>query len=336
MTAAEFDKILEQGPLPPLILLYGEEGYLIERAVRRVCDLAVPPESRDFNWQRFRAKDIQATAILDAASTLPVFSPRRLVFLQDAHEAPAAELEGLLGYLRDPAPETVLLVCAEKIDARRKFYQEFKKGGAVVEFKRYKDHQIPGFIKERARAEGRSFTEDAMALFCRRLGNDLQQIEAELTKLFSFLGEKRLVDVADVDAVVCATRVDSIFNLTDALGNKKRNEAMAVLGRLLDEGEPPLLILTMMVRHFRHLWKTRQLLEEKAGRGDIACRVEINPYFVGALIEQSRGFSAGEYRALFERFLAVDLALKSSGAHPAALLEGLVLDICAHRGAPKK
>jgi DNA polymerase III subunit delta len=336
MTSAEFNKILEEGRLPALLLFYGEERLLIDRAVKLVCDLAVPPEARDFNWHRFRGKDIQGAAILDTAYTLPVFSPRRLVFLQDAQEAPASELEALLGYLRDPSPETLLLITTEKIDARRKFYQEFKKVGTLVEFKRYKDHQIPAFIQEQARADARSFTEDAMALFCRRLGNDLQEIQAELEKLFSYMGEKKLVDVADVNAVVCATRVDSVFDLTNAMGGRKTEDALKCLGRLLDEGMAPLLILTMMVRHVRNLWKTRQLMEEKAERGEIAQRIEVNPYFINGLMSQARMFSAAQFRDLFDRFLAVDLALKSSGAHPGALLEGLVLDVCRDSSKAKK
>ncbi len=336
MTVAEFEKILDEGRIPPLLLLYGEEGYLIDRAVKRLCDLVVPPEARDFNLHRFRGKEIQATAILDTLQTLPVFSPRRLVFLQDVQDAPAAELEVFLGYLRDPAPESVLLITADKIDARRKFYQELKKTGTVIEFKRYKDHQIPAFIQEQARSEGKSFTEDAMALFCRRLGNDLLEIQAELIKLFSYMGKKSLVDVTDVNAVVCATRVDSVFDLTNAMGGKKTGDALTCLGRLLDEGMAPLLILTMMVRHFRSLWKTNRLLDEKVGRGDIARRIEINPYFVNGLMAQARTFTTAQYRDCFDRFLAVDLALKSSGAHPAALLERLVIDVCGGNFEKKK
>lgn len=332
MTPAEFNKILDDGQLPPLLLLHGEEGYLIERAVERVLDLVVSPEARDFNFQRFRGKEAQAVAILDTARTFPVFNPRRLVHIQDAQDVPAAELEALLGYLRNPVPETLLLITADKIDARRKFYQELKKTGTVVEFRRFKDYQIPAFIKEQARAEGRSFTEDAMALLCRRLGSDLQEIHGELNKLFSYMGQRTLVDVSDVAAVVSDTRVDSIFDLTNAMGERKTAEALRLVTRLIDEGMAPLLLLTMMVKHFRNLWKTSQLMEERTGRGDIARRIEVNPYFMDALMSQARRFSSSQYREMFDRFLAADLALKSSGAHPSASLEGLVLDICGGSG----
>ena len=40
--------------------------------------------------------------------------------IKNIHEARAEQLEGLLDYVADPVPETVLLLTAEKIDARRK------------------------------------------------------------------------------------------------------------------------------------------------------------------------------------------------------------------------
>ena len=332
MTPAEFQKMLDEHRIPPLLLLYGEEGFLLDRAVHRVCESAVPRDARDFNYQVFQGKDIAAAVVLDAARTLPIFSPRRLILLRDLQHVPAGELELFLPYLRDPLPETVLLFTADKIDGRKKFFQEFRKRGELVEFRRLYDNQIPAFVREQAKGAGRTLTEDAMALFCRRTGNDLREIHAELTKLFSYLGEKTLADVEDVAAVVSDTRADSIFDLTNALGAGRTQEALRLTGRLLEDGMAPLLILNMMVRHYRNLWKTRELVDKKATPGEIAKRVGVNPYFVEGLTAQARRVSPASFQRGFELFLAADLALKSSGAHPSALLEKLVLDLGEGRG----
>lgn len=327
MTPAELNKRLDERRFPPLLLLYGEEGFLLDRAQQRLRDLVVPADARDFNFHVFHGKELKAEAAIDNARTLPVFNPYRLVLVKDLQHAPAGELDPFLGYLRDPCPETVLLFTADKIDARRKFFQEFKKHGEMVEFRRLYDNQIPAFVKEQARGAGRSLTEEAMALFCRRVGTNLQEIHGELTKLFSYLGEKKLADADDVAAVVSDTRTESVFELTNALGARRAAEALKVLERLLDEGVAPLVILTMVVRHFRNLWKARELLDRREGAGEMARLLGVNPYFVEGLISQARHFPAGKYPRLFELFLATDLALKSSGAHPAALLENLILEI---------
>lgn len=327
MTQAELQRAIRDRRLPPVLCLHGEESFLAEQAWRAILETLVPPEARDFNFQQFPGRETRAEALLDAVRTLPVFTDRRLVLVKDAQELPAAELDALLDYLSDPVPESLLLLVCAKIDGRRKFFQALKKQQALVEFKRLYDNQIPGFVKERARAAGRTLTEDALALFCRRVGSNLQEIVGELDKLFAYLGDQPLADVADVAAVVSDSRVDSIFDLTNAIGSGDAAGALRLLGRLLGEGQAPLMILSMMVRHFRQLWLAHEYLEQGAARSAIARGVGINPYFVDGVIQQARRFSPERFRKAFELFLAVDLALKSSGAHPSALLERLVLEI---------
>ncbi len=331
MTPAELQRAIAEQRIPSLLCVCGEESYLVEQAWRQVLAAAVPEDARDFNFQQFQGKEAKAATLLDALLTLPVFAPRRLVLVKNAHELPAAEQDGLLDYLHAPLQESVLLLVCAKVDARRKFFQAFKKAGGLLEFKRLYDNQIPGFVRDRLRDANRSMTEDALALFCRRVGSDLQEVVGELGKLFAYLGERDLADVDDVAAVVSDSRVDSIFELTNALGNGDSGEALRLLGRLLADGQAPLLVLNLIVRHFRQLWQTRELLDQGAGSGEVARRVGVNPYFVDSLVRQARRFSSPRFRRAFELFLDTDLALKSSGAHPAPLLEKLILEIAGPR-----
>ncbi len=324
MKSAELDKMLGSGKISPLLLLHGEETFLLEKALLRLLNVTVP-EARDFNYQLIRGREVRAAVIIDAARTLPVFSSYRLILIKETEEIPAAELDAFIPYLRDPCLETVLVFTAEKIDGRRKFFQEFRKHGQLFEFRRLYENQIPAFVEEQARSAGFFFTGDALAQFCRRVGNNLQEVHGELMKLFSFLGDRTLADVADVAAVVSDTRIDSIFDLTNAIGQKKTVEALLLLERMLGEGMAPLLILSMLVRHFRQLWMARELLDQKTAPREIAKQLGINPYFLEGLLHQARRFSTTGYRQAFELFLEVDQALKATGAHPAARLECLIL-----------
>jgi DNA polymerase-3 subunit delta len=134
MTQAELQRALAEHRIPPLLCLYGAEGYLVERTWRRILDLVVPADARDFNFQQFAGRETRAVTLLDAVQTLPVFSPRRLVLVKAVEDLPAAEQEALLPYLKNPLPETVLLLVGEKIDTRRKLFLELRKAGVLVEF----------------------------------------------------------------------------------------------------------------------------------------------------------------------------------------------------------
>jgi len=333
MTYAELKQVVKGGKLPSLLLLYGEEAYFVEEAVRLVCAAAVSPENRDFNVSLFHGRDFKAAELIDQAKTFPVFADRRLVLLKDVHDASADQLEQLSDYLDDPVPETLLLVVGGKIDSRRKFFKKFKQAGSFVEFKRIYDNQLPSLVREIARERGVTFTADSLQVFCKRVGANLVEANGELEKLISYLGERALVEEEDVAAVVSDTRIESVFDLTDALGEGQRAQALRLLSRLLDDGQAPLMVLAMLTRHFRQLWKARELVERRTPQKDLARLVGVSPYFLNGLVRQSSFYDSSDYRAIFERFLVTDLALKSSGSEPRALMEQLVLEICQQKRA---
>lgn len=334
MTYDQFTHAVRAGRVPPLLLLHGEESYLVDQAARLVIDTVVSPENRDFNLTVVHGRELRGHDLIDQARTLPVFAISRLVVIRNLHEALADQLEAFSAYLDDPVPETFLLMTATSIDKRRKFFQKFALVGEIIEFRRLFENQVPQFIRDRAREAGRTFTGPALKLFCRRVGNNLAEVVGELEKLTSYVGEREFFEEDDVAAVVSDTRVESVFALTDALGAGDRAVALRLLNRLLDDAQPPLVVLSMLVRHFRQLWKTMELIGQGVPQKDLARRIGINPYFLGGLLTQAQRFSDAQMREAFPKFLAVDLALKSGG-DPRAHLEGLVYLLCAG-AAPRK
>ncbi|MFO7832091.1 MAG: DNA polymerase III subunit delta [Desulfuromonadaceae bacterium] len=322
MNAAELSRAVAARKLPSLLFLYGEEAFLLHESLKEVISAAVEPEDRDFNLDIFSAQDNSVGEILDSAYAYPVFAPRRCVVVKEAQRFNADEYEQLLKYVKKPLESTCLVLCADKIDKRKKFFTNFKKCGEIVEFKRFYPNKIPGFAKERAAKSQKRFTEDALELFCRRVGTNLSEVVAELDKLVSYCGaDVPLIDVDHVIAVVSDTRVDSIFELTDAAGNGNLGEALLLTERLQYEGEHPLKILTMLVRHFRQLWKVNALLKHNESQSEICKRVGINPYFASKTIKQARMFNAAVFADIYALFVQTDMDLKSSAGQPPALMQ---------------
>jgi len=327
MSLKELQNILQAGTVPGLILLYGQESFFVEKGMLAVRDAVVTPENRDFNLTQFYGKDFVPNDVVEQARTFPVFAERRLVMIKNIHESRAEQLETLLDYVEDPVPETVLLLTAEKIDARRKIFQLFKKNGVSIEFKKIYENQLPSFVRDLAKSSNLTLTAGALKLFCKRVGTNLAEVQGEMEKLIGYLGERDLADEADVAAIVSDTRIESIFDLTDAMGRGDRSTALTLLDRLLAEGQAPLMILAMMTRHFRQMWKISELLSQKVPQSELPRRVGASPYFLKGLMQQATRFDHRQYRQVFNRLLETDLALKSSGGEPSMQLEQLLLEI---------
>lgn len=327
MSLQTLQNVLQAGTIPGLILLYGPESYFVERGMLAVRDAVVAPENRDFNLTLFYGKDFMPHDVVEQARTFPVFAERRLVMIKNVHESKAEQLEGLLDYASDPVPETVLLLSAEKIDARRKIYQLFKKHGLAIEFKKLYENQLPAFVRDLAKSSNLTLTAGALKLFCKRVGTNLAEVQGEMEKLAGYLGERDLAEEADVAAIVSDTRIESIFDLTDAMGKGDRSTALTLLDRLLAEGQAPLMILAMMTRHFRQMWKISELVSQKVPQSELPRKVGVSPYFLKGLLQQAGRFDNQQYKRVFNRFLETDLALKSSGGEPRMQLEQLLMEI---------
>jgi DNA polymerase-3 subunit delta len=71
----------------------------------------------------------------------------------------------------------VLLLTADKIDARRKFYQILKKSGKVFEFKKIYENQLPTFVRDLAKSFNVTLTSEGLKLFCKRVGTNLVEVQ---------------------------------------------------------------------------------------------------------------------------------------------------------------
>jgi DNA polymerase III subunit delta len=328
MKPDEFAKSVGKGEIAPLYYFHGDEPYLIDRAVKRLMGVAVSPDARDFNLDIFYGKECKGDEIATAAQTLPMFAERRVVLVRRSSELPATALDNLTEYVADPSPSTCLIFEGEKIDQRKKFFLEIKKKGNLVEFKRLYENQLAPFIREEAAAYGKKVEPAALEMLVYLVGNNLQELAAEMEKVATFMGNRDMVKVADIRSIVSDTKVDTVFELANALGEKEAGKALRSLNTILRDGEAPLMVLAMLTRHFRQLWRVKELCEKKVPAQDISRATGINPYFIKGIVEQARNYRLSEFRGIFERLFATDLALKTSAGKPVNLMECLVMDIC--------
>jgi len=327
MSLHELQRMVSSGDLPSLLLLHGDEPFFLERGIRLIREAVVPGDFSDFNFNQLDGRSLKAAELIEQARTFPVFAPRRLLHVRSFDQVAAEQLDRLLDYLDHPVEETVLMMTAGKIDGRRKFFQRLRKVGKIFEFKKIYENQLPTQVREMASARGVTLTGEALRLFCTRVGTNLVEVDGELEKLVSYVGDRTLIEAADITAIVSDTRVESVFALTEAIGKGDADRALRLVHRLLDDGQAPLMILTMIVRHFRQMWRIRSLQARNLPARELASQVGINPYFLKDLAAQARSFDENRYAPAFELFLVTDLALKSSGAEPVAHLEQLILGV---------
>src|SRR5690606_20417428 len=86
----------------PLYLLYGEEVFLQDQALRAIKDKVLSEGAVDFNFDSFIAPETGPGHVLDTVETLPMMCPRRLVIYKNVDVLKDELWEQLLPTIENP------------------------------------------------------------------------------------------------------------------------------------------------------------------------------------------------------------------------------------------
>lgn len=328
MTAQEFEVSIKKGTIPALCYLYGEEPFLVDRAARLLLDKAVDQSLKDFNYNVFYGGESKGLDILDTALTLPMFAERRAIWVKRAESLSAAACEMLLSYVQNPAAGTCLVFTGTKIDQRKKFFSELKKHGVVVEFKRVYENKLAAFIQGESALHGKPMDSAAADLLSFLIGNNLQELSSQIEKLAVFSGSRPRITMDDVRTIASSSKAFTVFELARYLCIRDLQNALKSLDTLFRNGEETPMMIGALSRHFRQLWRVREMLDRKAAKSDICREAGINPYFLDDMILQAKNFAREDLREIFSELYRCDLASKTGGGQPYTLMHGIVVGIC--------
>lgn len=329
MNYQQFLMNLEGGRISPLYLFSGQEEFLKEEVVKRLRDFLLAPGTIDLNYHLFYGKEDSGARIVEAASTLPFMSEKRLVVVKEGERLGVSDKKEILKYAQSPSPSTCLVLLIDKIDRRESFYSLLMESGEEVSFKSISKGDILGWIKNRAREEGKRITPQAAFELKERAGGSLRELTGHLTKLFLYAGDKKDIGVEEVRALVGEGRETSSFDLTEAISERKKDKALKILGKILSEGRKAPEIIGLIA------WQMRRIAEAKSriARGEKPMEVcqylGIFPFFRKKFISQVKKFSLPKLRENFYSLLEADRQFKSGKLTPDLILEFLVIKLCA-------
>jgi len=142
------------------------------------------------------------------------------------------------------------------------------------------------------------------------VGDDPRLAVQEIEKLLAYVNYQRPVDPDDVEYLVAYAGETSVFDMVDALGARDGREAQRLLHRLLEEDDP-LRLFGMVVRQFRLLLLTRELLDAGTRDTEIATAIKSHPFVVRKLRGQVRNFSLPQLEVIYHKLLDIDQAIKT-------------------------
>jgi DNA polymerase-3 subunit delta len=179
----------------------------------------------------------------------------------------------------------------------------------VKEFELAKGSQLTGWIMQRARKSGGEFEPAAADQLASVIGEDIRTVDQEIVKLLTYVNYERPVKIDDIEKLTEGVQEGAIFEFVDALGNRDRKKAMNEYHRLLGDQDPQ-RVFGMIIRQFRLLLLSREIIDKNGDEKDITSQLKTHPYVSRKIASQAGQFSQTQLDGIYHRLLDIDSDLK--------------------------
>jgi DNA polymerase-3 subunit delta len=323
-------------PVRPVYAVYGNDHYLVRESIAAVSRAVFPESEDEAAVSRFAGAQAALADVRDELFTLPFFSRRRLVIVEEADTFVTKHRKELEAYAERPSSSGHLILQVKQWTSTTRLAKLVDKVGLAIGCNPLPEKQaqkVVSWLTQYARTRCEAQLEPAAAnLLVELVGLEIGILAAEVEKLAVYAGDAKRIERADVARMVDAGRVETVWKALDAATTGQAQSALELLDNLLAAGEAPVMLLAAMsasllkVHHAGRLRGARLALDE-------ACRIAgVPPFAVEKTGRQHAHLGPHRVAQLPSMLLRADLDLKGgSSAEPRVVLERLLVGLSRPR-----
>ncbi|HXF72968.1 MAG TPA: DNA polymerase III subunit delta [Actinomycetota bacterium] len=303
---------------PPVLLLWGEDPFLLREAALEALGGVRPREVEGGAWAGGELADL---------ATPSLFGEGRALLVTEARALPEAAHRELAAYLAAPSPDAWLVLCAtvpERGKPPARLVRLVQGVGEVREV-RVPRKDLAAWVLARARGAGVDLAPDAAQALVETVGEDPGALDQAVRQLGSaFPGER-----VGRDLVLRQFRglgEQHVWDLCDRAFGRDLPGAIRALRSLLEARGDPLLVVGGIAARLRELVRVRAL-PERMPPAELARAAGLRfEWQARRLRDQARRFRMEELATIHAEVVEADRALKS-GAPEDVVLAALVAAI---------
>ena len=287
-----FPKLMHEPDTLSLVLLYGEEQYLIDGALKTAMKMYISEggDTVDFNLIDTRSDDdFSFSKLEEMASMPPWMSQRRLIIIKQSGIMGKDVDEKDIEILKNIPSSSVVIFVEDSADAKRKIFKAFVQYGTVVQMSEMEEDDIRVRVSKMFGKYNLTVDSNAADSLISRCGSDMLAISGEVAKIALYCqnaGFNRVDEVIIEDC--CRPDLNSrIFDIMDACGAKNSAKALGALNNLIQTREPVITIRVQVINHLKRLIMAKEMGNAKK----MATSLKMNEYYASKLIGQANSFS---------------------------------------------
>ena len=190
----------------------------------------------------------------------------------------------------------VLVVAAGKVDGRLPLVKKLAAAGRRVSFQLEKEGTwdaqrlvLGPVLDALLSGTGKNVDRGGEARLAALVGEDARVLASEVAKLVAYVGDRRTIGAKDVDEIVTRVAEDPFYALGNAVEARDLEGALGVLGRAIQDGASPFMLLGSLAGTVRRLVAERERARKAAGERRIGSFAEWQQSVLPAIPEDELG-----------------------------------------------
>jgi DNA polymerase-3 subunit delta len=256
--------------------------------------------------------------------------------------------------------DNILILLAEAVDKRKRLYKYIQEHGVILDLsvdpgssaaaKRDQDQILKDLLHDTLGRYGKDIESQTITVFLERVGFHPVALVMEAEKLALYVGDRKLITKADVDAIIGRTREEALFELSEAVTSGRLEEGLLILDHLQSGGVHGLAILATLRNHIKKLLLVRSLQEAgspaytkslsfpvfqssylpklKEGRDEWTSLLwKSHPYGLFMLFRQAAQFSCKDLQQGLKEVLTAEYRMKGSPLDSRLIMDSLLFNL---------
>lgn len=321
--------------LKPLVLIYGEELYILEKIMDAIKSSYVDEQFESLNYIKVDGKTASLSSIIEQAEQMPFMSEKKLMIIQDLNlfsQSMEGE-ESFYKYLENTNQSTLMAFVLKdySLDKRKKVFKAIKKYGQIIELPKLKSPELSKWIgaqlqKEKKEIASRdlNYMIEAIGYLDRNSEKNLFDVKHELDKLIDYLEDEIYVKKESIDAVFVKSLQNNIFALVDNVVENRKEKALGLLDDMLLANEPVNRILFMIIKQYRNLLFSKALVAKGYSQKEVSEKLKVHNFVASKLVAQQQKVKLADLKRSYTLCLEADRNLKMGKLEQKLALEVLI------------
>ena len=308
-------------------LINGESYLLINEKINEITDNSNNITLFDLNINTLEE-------VIVEAGYFSLFEDEKYIVVRNSNFFGTAKISDndntmLINYLENPNNNTtIIFVCNEKIDMRKKICKVIKEKFSLIEMPNLKYYEIEKRLLEYFNKQGFKIENESIKYIVSNSLNNYDCAMNEANKVFLYYDSPTYITYEDVVNIVSVSLNDNNFLFVDAVVDNDLKRSLKLLNDLKIMKVDATILLSLLARDFRIMYNVKVMLSENIREYAIMNELTLLDWQLDKYMKKAFTYKEKELEGVLKKLAKLDLEIKSGKIDKYVAVELFILDIC--------